>query len=356
MKICFVTHRFYPNIGGVETHVYEIARRIARRVAEKFSVEIITADSNGFKEFEEIEGMLIRRFKSFSPKDAYYFSPSLYRYLKKNSVKYDIIHAHNYHAFPALFASLAKRNKFVFTPHYHGFGHSFFKDLLHKPYKLIGKKIFERADAIICVSEYERNLVLRNFKIDKDKIYVIPNGVNLEEFEGIGKKENRDRDVKKILYVGRVERYKGLDYVVKALKHLPDFILEVVGDGNYKPNVVRLAEKMGVIDRVRFYHDLDRKELVKKYVDADVFVLLSKHEAYGIVVAEALAAKTPCIVANTSALSEWIDNKNVFGINYPIDVKTLSDLIIKTSQTSVKNVKLLSWDEVSQRVLEIYTS
>ncbi|AAB90623.1 MULTISPECIES: glycosyltransferase family 4 protein [Archaeoglobus] len=356
MKIAQVCPRFYPHIGGVETHVYEIASRIAK----KFDVEVLTTDPGGkLPKVEEIDGLTVRRFKSLAPSEAYYFSPELYDYLKKNSSDYDVVHAHNYHAFPALFAALTKgKNKLIFTPHYHGSGHSFFRNVLHKPYKIFGRKIFKRADAIVCVSNYEKNLVLKNFKVAEDRTYVIPNGINLDEFKDIEKiKRNKESWKKTILYVGRVEKYKGLDYVVKSLKHLPDnFTLEVVGKGSYKSKIVEMAKKLDVIDRIRFYQDLSRKELIDRYAKADVLVLLSKHEAYGIVVAEALAAKTPCIVANTSALSEWIDNKNVFGIDYPINVSELARLIERVSNVKAGDMKLLDWDDVNERLIRIYSA
>jgi glycosyltransferase involved in cell wall biosynthesis len=356
VKIAQVCPRFYPHIGGVETHVYEIASRIAK----KFDVEVLTTDPGGkLPKVEEIDGVTVRRFRSFAPSDAYYFSLELYRYLKKHNNKYDLVHAHNYHAFPALFAALTKReNKFVFTPHYHAAGHSFFRNMLHKPYKSIGKRIYETADAIICVSNYEKRLVQKNFDVASDKIHVIPNGVNLEEFKDVDKmKDQKDRSLKRVLYVGRIEKYKGLDYVVKSLNHLPDeFILEIVGKGSYKPKIVEIAKKLGVISRVRFYQDLSREELVERYAKADVFVLLSKHEAFGIAVAEALAAKTPCVVAKTSALKEWVDEKNVFGVDYPIDVLELAELIKKVSEVDAVDVKLPDWNEVAERLTEIYTA
>ncbi len=355
MRIAQVCPRFYPDIGGVETHVYEISKRLAK----EFEVEVLTTDPSGkLPKIEDVEGVTVRRFKSLAPGDAYYFSLDLYRYLKKNSVKYDLIHAHNYHAFPALFAALSKRDsRFIFTPHYHAHGHSFFRNLLHKPYKLFGRKIFEKADAVICVSNYEKRLVLDNFRVAGNKIHVIPNGINLEEFEEVDKiKEQRDKSLRRILFVGRIEKYKRLDYLVKALKHLPEnFVLEVVGKGSCKPKIVKLAKDVGVTGRIKFYQDLSRKELVRKYAEADVFVLLSKHEAYGIAVAEALAAKTPCIVANEAALKEWVDNKSVYQVDYPIDIDNLTELIKKLVEIDVvESDKLVSWDEVAMRIKRVY--
>ena len=83
-------------------------------------------------------------------------------------------------------------------------------------------------------------------------------------------------------------------------------------------------------------------------------MLLSKYEAFGIVVAEALAARVPCIVANTSALTEWIDNKNCFGIDYPISSERLAQLINNVIGREVSGIKLWDWDDVVAETLRIY--
>ncbi len=354
MKIAQVCPRFPPHIGGVETHVYEISKRLAK----EFDVEVLTTDPAGkLAKVEEMEGFTVRRFKSLAPSDSYYLSPSLHRYLK-GSREYNIVHAHSYHAFPALHAAMTKKeNKFVFTPHYHGKGHSFVRNLLHKPYKPLGSKIFDKADAIICVSEYEKNLVLRNFNVNERIVHLIPNGVNFDEFKDIEKiKKSKDSSKKVILYVGRLEKYKGLEYVVEALAKLDsEFILEIVGKGPYKQNIVKLANRLGVLNRICFYQDLSRRELIEKYAKADVFVLLSKHEAYGLAVAEALAAKTPCIVANEAALREWGDGKSVFGVDYPINIEKLAKLIKDVVGTEVvRNNKLLGWEDVVAQIKRVY--
>ncbi|MDK2781514.1 MAG: hypothetical protein PWR13_542 [Archaeoglobi archaeon] len=343
MKIAYITPRFYPDIGGVETHVYEIARRIAR----EFEVEVLTTDPAGkLPEVEEIEGLKIRRFRSLAPGDAYFFSPSLRRFLKEHAKDYDLIHAHNFHALPAFYAGISKPRRFVLTPHYHGHGHSFFRNLLFRFYRVYAGKIFEFADAVICVSEFEKELVLRDFKV-KGVVEVIPNGVNFDFME-------KKKKEKKILFVGRIEKYKGLEFVVKALEYLPEFELEVVGKGSYKPKIVKLAKRLGVLERMKFYQDLSREDLVRKYAEASVLVLPSKFEAYGLVVAEALASRTPCVVAKTSALAEWVDEKNVFGIDYPPEPKRLAELIEKASKVEVREVEIPRWDEVVEKLIDVY--
>jgi len=351
MKIAQVCPRYCPYIGGVETHVKEISERLVKK---GYEVEVLTTDPKGdLPKQEVINGVIVKRFKCWAPGEAYYFSRAMRKYLAKNSENYDIVHAHSYHALPALYAAQAKsRNKLVFTPHYHGTGHTLFRKLLHTIYWRIAKAIFNEADRIICVSNYEKRLILEKFNVNEEKVTVIPNGINPEEFSQLRKTK---KGYKTILYVGRLEKYKGIDYLIKVLQKLDDrFFLEIVGRGPYEKSLLKLASKLKVKDRIRFYHNLPRDQLLQKYSDASVFVMLSKHEAFCISVAEALAAKTPCIVANTSALKEWIDEKNCFGIEYPINIDKFASLINRISDLVVECPKLPTWDEVSSKTAEIY--
>lgn len=350
MKILHVSPRYFPYIGGLEEHV----RNICERLASRYEVTVFTTDPSGkLPKHEEINGVNVKRFKTWAPNEAYYFSKDIKEALGKHSNSFDIVHAHSYHAIPAYYAAQTKsKNKLFFTPHYHGKGHTFFRSLLHLPYRFFGKKIFEKSDMIICVSSYEKGLIEKRFKISEDKIAVIPNGVNKEEFKNLKKIE---KDYKTILCVGRVEKYKGMQYLVQVMPKLNEnIVLEIIGQGPYKKNLISLAKKLKVRNRVKFYQNLPRSQLLRKYAEADIFVLPSKYEAYGISVAEAMCAGTPCIVANTSALSEWIDNKNCFGIDYPIDLDELADLILSVIGRKVSSVKVLDWNDVVDKLANVY--
>jgi len=357
MKILQVCPRYYPHIGGVEEHV----RNISERLAENHEVTVTTTDPSGkLLEDEIVNGVDVRRFKSWAPSEAYYFSAELKKYLMNNSNGFDVVHAHSYHAFPSLYAAQAKGvNKMVFTPHYHGTGHNFYRNALHVFYRSLGKKIFQKADRIVCVSNYERDLITRKrFEVDERKIVVIPNGIDLEEFRDLKKLSKRLRKhYRTILYVGRLEKYKGIHHLIRVLPKLDnDIVLEIVGKGPYKKSLVKLTSKLGIEHRVRFFQNLPRNELLQKYAEADLFVLLSKYEAYGICVAEALSCGTPCIVADTSALGEWIDNKNCFGISNPINLEELVNLVNNVKGRSVKGLKLPDWDEITEKLVKLYES
>ena len=359
MKIAQICPRYSPDIGGVETHVKEISERL---VKAGHDVEVITTDPTGkLKKQEIINGVKVTRFRSFAPGNAYYLAPQIYTYLKKHD--YNIIHAHSYHAFPAFFASLGRHNaKFVFTPHYHRHGHTAFRDLLHKPYRFLGKIIFSRADSVICVSEYEKKLVESDFEVAA-KTVKIPNGLNLKEFKDFrqpGKSSNKDSGREKLLlYVGRLEEYKGVQYIIQSLPELKGFRLKIIGKGPYEAELRNMAKSFGVEERVEWLKDLSRKELLECYADADIFLMLSSHEAYGITVAEALAAGTPCIVAKGSALEEFVDGRNCIGIENPVSKEKVASILMKTKKKEKKensgiDKNIMDWNEVSARIEKQY--
>lgn len=359
MKIAQICPRYSPDIGGVETHVKEISERL---VKAGHDVEVITTDPTGkLSKQEIINGVKVIRFRSFAPGNAYYFAPQIYTYLKKHD--YDVIHAHSYHAFPAFFASLGRHGgKFVFTPHYHRHGHTVFRDLLHKPYRLLGKMIFSWADSVICVSEYEKKLVESDFEV-ATKTVKIPNGINLKEFKDLRQPEknsNMDsRREKILLYVGRLEEYKGVQYIIQSLHELQDFRLKIVGKGPYEAELRNMAKSFGVEGRVEWLKELSRKELLECYADADIFLMLSSHEAYGITVAEALAAGIPCVVATGSALEEFVDGRNCVGIENPVSkqkvIKALKEIESKgRKEKSGIDENIMDWNEVSFRIERQY--
>lgn len=356
MKVIHVTPRYYPHIGGIETHVREICRRLSRK---NIDLTVITTDPSGILPNEEyIDGIRVKRFRAFAPHDSFYFCPQVYFFLKNK--EYNMIHIHGYHVLSSFFAALSKKNNqiLIFTPHYHGVGHTFIRNIMLKIYKPIGAKIFEKADRVICVSEYEMNLIKSDFKIPGTKLVVIPNGVNLEEFKDI---EPILRDHKTLLYVGRLEEYKGIDHIIQALPQLYDYHLEIIGKGGYKNELVKIAENLGVNERICWLEEVSRNELLQHYASADVFIMLSKHEAYGITVAEALAAGTPCIVATGSALEEFVDGETCLGIPTPVTgeklihaIQLLNNSCIKDKLTN-KALKILDWNEVATKTMDVYT-
>jgi len=313
MKIAQVCHRYSPNVGGVERHVQEIAERLAGR----HEVEVITADRSGsLPRTEMMNGVRVTRFRSFSPGNAYFIAPQIYSYIKKS--RFDVVHAHNYHAFPALFAALAKKeDRFVFNPHYHGAGSTPFRDLLNRPYKILGSRIFDTADKIICDSNYERKLVENNFGI-KEKIEIIPSGVDLDK---IRRAKRLELDEVFMLYLGRLDRYKNVQFAIRAMKYLPeDFHFYIGGAGDYTFELKSLIEGLNLEERVKLLGFVPEEDKYRWMKSCDVFVNLSSVEAFGITVLEALAAGVPVVVNAEGGLSEFAEKFDAVQSIRPEDI------------------------------------
>jgi glycosyltransferase involved in cell wall biosynthesis len=341
--------------GGVGEHVWNIAVRLAKR----HDVTLFGLNPHGkYPQYEVIDGVKVERFRHFYPSDSYYFSLELP--LRLRHVEFDVVHGHGYHAFPMHFAALAKCKKFVVTTHFHGEGHSVFRNSLFALFEPFGKTTLRKANNVVAVSRFEKHLLCERLGLDDGKIVVIPNGLDLSEFANLKRQNHGSRSV---LYVGRLEFYKGVHYLVEVLPKLSkDTVLEIVGKGPLRKLLEERAKQLGVSERVKFYQNLPRNELLQRYVNASVLVLLSRFEAYSIVVAEALAAGTPCVVANTTALSEWINNKSCFGVDFPINLDELAELVERVSNTRFGNRliddviggKILDWDQVVENLEDVY--
>ena len=355
MKILQVVVDSYVELGGISVHV----RNIAERLAKHHDVTVFATNDKGLEPWREtINGVKVERFRCFAPNNAYFFTVEMPLRMRKE--RFDIVHAHGYHAFPFHLATLAKGDRFIATTHFHGAGHSSFRNAIVGLLKPFGKRTLSKADAIVAVSDFEKSLICHDFGISEDRVTVIPNGVDFSEFEGLKRRDHKGRT---ILYVGYLASFKGAQYLVEVMPKLPkDVRLKIVGGGPMKPFLEKRALELGVSGRVDFYSNLLRKDLLQMYADADVFALLSKYEAYSIVVAEALTAGTPCIVTNTSALQEWIDNETCFGVDFPISLNRLGEIVTSVMDKRLKKNafmkwqgrKILDWNEVTARLETVY--
>lgn len=352
MRIAQVASRYYPEIGGMETHIKEISEHLSKLNNE---VTVLTMYPSGrLPEEEVINDVLIKRFKSINL-SSFRFSGGLTKYLSKNSTNFDVIHAHG--LIPALYACRStNEDKLFLTLHYHGSGTSKFNSMFYAPYKMLGRRAFGKANKVISVSSYERALVLKDFQLDPGKSVVIPNGVNSSNRQPARLEDG----LKRILSVCRLEQYKGIHHVIEALPLLgKNVVLEVVGVGPYRPALVKLAIEKGVADRVSFFQNLTQNELQDKYAKASLFALLSTHEAYGICIAEALSFKIPCLLSNISALSDWIDNRVCFGVDFPVNYPKLALQIADVLNggfdvSAFNNHPIDTWDKVAAKLDHLY--
>ena len=344
MKIIQVTPQYPPHSGGVETHVREISKRLVDRGHE---VTVHTADrGSGVRTHDTQEGVEIRRHRGVAPGGAFHLAPGIAAAIQRADA--DLVHAHNYHSLPLFFAALSVMDeRFVVTPHYHGESASGIRDRMLSLYRPFGDWALRRARAVVAVSEWERNRLREDFSIEST---VIPNGLNIERFEHASALE-RERPY--LLTVGRLEEYKGIQYVIRAIPELPEYDLLVAGSGPYREDLEALAQEVGVADRVEFLGYVPDEDLPGLYAGADAYVTLSAFEAYGMTVAEALGAGTACVVQEAGALTDWTDKGGVIGVS---DVS--SESVASTVENAVRNAEPEwtppTWDDIVHQLLGVY--
>mgnify|MGYP002277176877 CR=1 FL=1 len=343
MKILFVTHRYPPRTGGVETHVREIATRLVDRGHD---VTVFSADDGSDVVTESADdGVHVRRFRSVSPGGAFYVAPQMA--IAVRNADADVLHAHNYHAFPLFFAALGITDqRFVVTMHYHGESASGFRDALLSLYRPFGRWAVRQADGVIAVSKWEKYQLREDFGVDAT---VIPNGVDVERFV---EAEPEERERPYLLCVGRLEEYKGVQHVIRALSKLPEYDLVVAGRGPYRDDLERIALDEGVQDRVEFLGYVNSERLPRLYAGANVYVTMSEFEAYGMTVAEALASGTRCVVRNEGALRDWVGHPNVVSVHNP-SPERIAEAAGAGERTDAPSTPT-TWDSVVDDVLGLY--
>lgn len=349
LKIAFVCPRYWPSRGGVERYVQEIAKRLA----SNNKVEVLTTDPYGdLPTYGRVDGVTVRRFSAWAPNDAVYFSLDMFLYLRKFSNQYDIVHANSYHALPAYYAAECKgSNKLVLTPHFHGtVGHSRTRNLLHIPYKLLGRRVFQKADRIIYCTRFELREILCAFRIPVSRLIRIEEGIT--PIPRVPRMRSEYR--RTILCVSRLEEYKGIQYVIAALRYLPGiFSLTIVGSGPYASRLRDLVHRLNLQERVVMMHDVTDNALHELYEEADVAVLLSEHESYSLFIGEALSAGLPCVVANKNALKEWVDGQSCIGIDDPANPQAVAEAVLRVTGRRVDRT-LPKWDNYVLKLAEVY--
>lgn len=267
--------------------------------------------------------------------------------VRRRSESLDVIHAHNYHAFPFLFGAFAATGAtLVATPHYHGRSAWPIRDRLLSLYRPLGRRALRKADAVVAVSEWERRSLARDFGCEPT---VVRNGLDVDRFAGVVP-ERRDRPY--LLAVDRLERYKRIDLAVRALAERPAYDLLIVGHGPDGRRLKQLAEAEGVGDRVELLGYVDEERLPRLYAGASVHLTLSEHEAYGLTVVESLAAGTPCVVRETGALSGWADRSDC--VAAAASSRAVGDAIDAAVGVDAPATPLRSRDDCVEELNDVY--
>jgi glycosyltransferase involved in cell wall biosynthesis len=253
----------------------------------------------------------------------------VYMYAQKVVLHYensdfDVIHAHDWTTVPAAIALKEKTGKPIIY-HVHiteldktgGNGG-------HPEVFKIEKEGFEVCDKLVCVSNFVRNRLINDYGVDGSKIEVIHNGgiSDLEhnlhsDSDLFSHKKDTKRD-KVVLFAGRMTLQKGPEYFLKSAKKVleyePDTKFVLIGSGDMFSQIIELSLELGISKSVFFHGSYTRDEASEFFSRADVFVMPSVSEPFGIVPIEAVVKGTPTIISMQSGISEVLNN--CFKVNF----------------------------------------
>jgi Glycosyltransferase len=336
MRLLFITPGYYPRIGGVEYVVKSVAERLAKA---GHNVTVLAGEPGINKPFEEeVKRVRVVRWPIWSPGNAYHFPrrrSELEKLLKDLARNCDVVHVHSVHSILSIYSLNIVKDlsvKIVVTPHYHGTGHTALRKLLWIPWRLVVAKALSEAHVIHAVSAREASLIAEHYPYVKEKIAVISNGVDEDVYgyRWIG----RDSDY--VVYAGRIEKYKRLELAVDVAKEMGLRLL-VIGRGSYRGKLMKYAQKV-YREGVEFLEPQPREKYLELLSKARYAINPSRHEAFSIFVAEALAVGVPAIVSREIAE------------NLEAQAKPFNNNLILADKASIK-----TWNEIIYRYLTIYT-
>lgn len=284
---------------------------------------------------------------------------------------FDVIHAHDWLSFLAgVQAKRVSGKPLVLHVHATEFdrtgGHGVNQDVYN-----IERSSMEEADLIIAVSEQTKEKLVVHYGVPREKVQVVYNGVDGDEWapssyaDSLAALKAGGRKI--VLFVGRITIQKGPEYFVRAakkvLEHDPNVLFVVSGSGDMQHKIMNEAAYLGIGEKLLFVGFLRGDDLKSLYRVADVFVMPSISEPFGITPLEAVASGVPVIISKQSGVSEvlthalkvdfWdIDetaNKILSVLKHPTLHSTLRDY-------SRGEVQGLNWRRAAQRCIDIYHS
>lgn len=278
---------------------------------------------------------------------------------------FDVIHAHDWTTIPA--AILLKQltgKPIVLHVHITEFnktggaeGHG---DVLS-----IEKLGFQFADKIICVSDQIGNMVVDKYGADRSKVVTIHNGGASDIKKSLVKTFQMSKHDKVVLYAGRMTLQKGPEYFLRAAKKVleyePHTKFVMIGSGDMLSRMIELSADLGISKSVLFHGFYSREEADMFFSMADIFVMPSVLEPFGIVPLEAIAKGTPTIISNQSGIAEVL--QNTFKVNF-WDIDEMAHKILALIKYEVLHAHMtklgfdefdsFNWEGRAEKVFNVY--
>lgn len=371
MRILHIYKDYFPILGGIENHIRLLAEASAKRGHE---VTALVTSLDRVTRSETLNAVKLVKTARWLNISSAPLSPAMFGRARTLGREADIVHLH----FPYPLGEMAHlfsntSAKTVITYHSDIVRQKFLL-ILYRPFLW---RILRRADRIIATSPryIDTSPFISRFR---EKCSVVPLGIDVNRFahvdgvkvQALRTKLQKNPDSLLLLGLGRLRYYKGFDTMIRALQSLHSMQFVLVGSGPMENEWRQLAQSLGVSDRVTFAGEVSDADLASYYQAADLFVLPAnaRAEAFGAVLAEAMAAGLPCVTTEVGSGTSWVVQDGVTGtVVPPRDPRALAEAIerilddgdtrSKMSHAAAQRARH-KFDEqmMIERVLDIYRS
>ena len=383
MKILMLTWEYPPRVvGGIARVVHDLSHRL---IKDGHEVTVVTYKEGNVEDFEDDNGVKVYRVNNYmiNPNNFIDWIMQLNFNLISKATEiinkegpFDVIHAHDW-----LVAYAAKTLKDSFkipiiaTIHATEAGrNSGIHDEVQRYINDTEWMLTYESTEVIVNSNYMKNELQRLFGLPYEKINVVPNGVNLNLYNGVEKDYNFRRQYaadneKIILYVGRLVYEKGIQNLIaampKVLNGYHDSKLIIAGKGGMIDELRDEVRRLNIENKVYFTGYLNLNQVTKMYKCADVAVFPSTYEPFGVVALEGMLSGTPAVVSDVGGLNEIVQHRENGMKSYAGNPNSIADSILEllynpglgaeVSRAAKAKVKAqYNWNKIAQDTHFIY--
>ncbi|MFL1010518.1 glycogen synthase [Flavisericum labens] len=338
MKALFYTREFPPYVyGGAGVHVEYLADELSKLMdmdVRCFGDQDEKSNTLSVKGFPFEDGV----FENSDEKLKSVFKTlSTCLHMNAEPTDADVVHCHTWYAhFAGIVSKLCYGTPLVITTHSLEPLRPWKREQLGRGYDAsswVEKTAIEMADALIAVSEETKEDVLKHFNVDENKVKVIYNGINLQQYNVTSETSTLDQygvDKSKpyVLFVGRITRQKGIIHLVNAIKYIDPNTQIVLCAG--APDTKEIGKEMeDAVNEVKKTREnviwidkmVTKEEIIQLYSHADVFCCPSIYEPFGIINIEAMACKTAVVASAVGGIKEVVVNGET-GLLIPLEQQT----------------------------------
>ncbi len=347
MKILMLTWEYPPRVvGGIARVVYDLSRTLLK---DGHDVTVVTYKDGDMPYFEDDKGVKVYRVDNYmiNPNNFIDWIMQLNFNLvaKANEIiaeqgKFDVIHAHDW---LVAYAAKTLKNSYnipiVATIHATEAGrNSGIHDETQRYINDTEWMLTYEASEVIVNSNYMKNELQRLFGLPYEKINLVPNGVNLNLFNGIERDYNFRRryamdNEKIILFMGRLVYEKGVQHLISAMPKIlngyHDSKLIICGKGGMLDELKAQVNSMGIGNKVYFAGYMHGKDVQRMYKAADIAVFPSTYEPFGIVALEAMLSENPIVVSDVGGLNEIVQHRENGMKSYAGNPNSIADSILE---------------------------